>query len=237
MPLRQAVLSLGLLLALAPSAWGAGGTSQIATKGQKVTERESWPKGLEALLNLPTRTDGWNGWFSEWPNDVEHYQFQVKTTDEANAVLAAFGNVKSDKLLVRLSTGKEPGSIGWVSRIKDGNDTAIIYTHGDQARLDEWYARLKDGKFGVMEFLAAPIAVPPTLVIYVENKAIDLDKLAIPAKITVESGGLPGLFLNANLKVDPTKPLAIPKVEVVDKETQRVRERIDKVIAARKKVS
>jgi hypothetical protein len=215
----------------------AGGTSQIAVKGQKVSDREGWPKGLAALLNLPTRTDGWNGWFTEWPNDVEHYQFEVKTTEEANAVLAAFGKVKAEKLYVRLSPGKEPSSIGWVSRIKEGNDTAILYTHGDQARLDQWYAHLKDGKFGVMEFLAAPIAVPPTLVIYVENKAIELEKLEIPANITVESGGLPGLFQVSNVKMHPTTIKAPPKVEEIDKETKAVLERIEKFIAARKKVS
>jgi hypothetical protein len=226
-----------LVLTLARHALAAGGTSQIASKGRKVSERADWPKGLAALLNLPTRTDGWNGWFTEWPNDVEHYQFEVKTTEEANAVLAAFGKVKAEKLYVRLSPGKEPGSIGWVSRIKEGNNTAIIYTHGDQARLDQWYAHLKDGKFGVMEFLAAPIAVPPTLVIYVENKAIDLNQLEIPANITVESGGLPGLFHISNIKVDLTKKSVPPKGEEVDKETKAVLERIEKFVAARKKVS
>jgi hypothetical protein len=215
----------------------AGGTSQIAAKGTKVTEQAKWPKGLAALLNLPSRTDGWNGWFTEWPNDVVHYQFEVKTTEEANAVIASFSKIKAEKLYIRLSPGKEPGSIGWVSSIKAGNDTAILYTQGDQERLDQWYAHLKGGKFGVMEFTGVPLAVPPTLVIYVENNAIDLEKLDIPANITVESGGLPGLFHISNLKVDPTKVTAPPKATESDKETKAALERIEKFISERKKLS
>lgn len=226
-----------ILLSICSSLHARGGTFRVATKGQKVSNVTSWPKGLEAFLNHPSRTDGWNDWFTEWPNDVEHYQFEVKDTEEANAVLAKFANVKSDKLRVRLSPGKEPRSIGWVSEIKAGNKTAMLFTTGDQERLDEWFEQLDGGKFGTMEFAKAPTAVPPTLTIFVENDAIDLDKLIIPPSIQVEAGSTPGLFDVGNLKVDPAKPAPEPKSIELDEEMKQVMEQIDGYIAKRRKAS
>jgi hypothetical protein len=215
----------------------AGGTSQVASKGGKVEDRKNWPEGVAKLLNMEFRTDGWNGWFTEWPNDVEHYQLEVKSTDDANAVIAQFAKIKAKSLHVRLSSEKEPSGIGWVSSIKKGNDTAMLFTLGDQERLNAWFARLPGGKFGVMEFAAAPTAVPPTLTIYVANDAIALEKLSIPVEMVVEAGGTPGLFQSSNLKVDPTKEKPKPPVTPteVDKETRQILDQIDTFIAGRKK--
>ena len=77
-----------------------GGTSQIAHKGQPVRADPRWPAKLEEFLNQPTRGDGWNSWFSEWPNDVRHYEFEVSDAAQLDtlveggvrhAVLGAFG--------------------------------------------------------------------------------------------------------------------------------------------------
>jgi hypothetical protein len=59
-----------LLAALSCSlAWGASGTSKIASKSEKVHPMPHWPEGLGQLLNDAARTEGWCSWFTEWPND------------------------------------------------------------------------------------------------------------------------------------------------------------------------
>ncbi len=229
---------VGCILVCAPRAWAAGGTSQVASKGHKVTAQESWPKGLAECLKHPSRTAGWNPWFTEWPNDVEHFQFVIKNTDEANEVLKLFAEIKAD-LHVHLALGEEPAGIGWVSKLEPGNDTALLLSCGDQNRMNEWYAQLGGRKFGVMEFERCPVAVPPTLTIFVQNKAIDLEALRIPGKIRVSAGHVPGAFHISNLKPSekPAPPGKVLKAEDVDAATRTALEAIDKFLARRREAS
>lgn len=37
----------------------------------------AWPKGVEELVNDPTRTSGRHSTFSEWPNDVNHFNWEL----------------------------------------------------------------------------------------------------------------------------------------------------------------
>jgi hypothetical protein len=199
--LRACLVVLGWLGA--STLFAAGGTAVIAAKGQPVTASPAWPEGVEDIVNDPTRTTGWNSWFSEWPNDVQQYAFEIKTTDDLNRLIERLAATKAEVRQIRLSHLPEPSGLGWVTQLPEGNKIAAIYSIGDQSRIDEWYKRVRK-PFGVMEFTAAPVAVPPTLTIFVRNKSVNLDELKIPREITVTSGYVPTVFHRFNTK-DETK--------------------------------
>ncbi|MFK7910286.1 MAG: hypothetical protein AB8F34_06745, partial [Akkermansiaceae bacterium] len=97
-----------LILFVSEHASAISSTSVVATKGKPAFVSDSWPKGVGALVNDPSRTWGLNPWFSEWPNDVNHYGFQIKSTDEMNRLIAKFAAIKADRKCVHLSINKEP---------------------------------------------------------------------------------------------------------------------------------
>jgi hypothetical protein len=204
-----------------------GGTMVIATKGQPVTVSAAWPKGVGAIVNDPTRASGWNSWFSEWPNDVQQYAFEIKGTDDLNRLIEKLAATKSDARQIRLSHLSEPSGLGWVTQLPKGNGIAVIFSIGDQTRIDDWYKTVRK-PFGVMEFNAAPVAVPPTLTIFVQNKNVDLEKLTIPEGITVTSGYVPTVFHRSNTKQEAEaaqKPAAVPPVNL-DAAAQAAADRI-----------
>ena len=73
---------------VAPSvAWARAGFSPVAAEGQPVGEDKPWPARLVDVVNDPARSVGWNFWFSECSNDVNHYAFVAKSTDDLNRIL------------------------------------------------------------------------------------------------------------------------------------------------------
>ena len=204
-----------------------GGTSVIATKGQPVTVSAAWPKGVEAIVNDPTRTTGLNSWFSEWPNDVNQYAFEIKGTEDLNRLIEKLAAVKSDIRQVRLSHLAAPSGLGWVTQLPKGNGVAVIFSIGDQSRIDQWYKTVRK-PFGVMEFTAAPVAVQPTLTIFVQNMNVNLEKLKIPDGIAVTSGYAPTVFHRSNTKQEAEaaqKPAAAAPV-ILDAAAQAASDRI-----------
>lgn len=200
MAFRSRCMGCVLLVCLAASrAYAIGGTAVVATKGEPVAAASGWPEGVLNLVNDPTRTSGWNSWFSEWPNDVNQYAFEGTTTADLNRLIEKLAAVKSDLRQIRLSPLREPNSLGWVTRLEKGNQVAAIFSIGDQERIDEWYEHVRQ-PFGQLEFISAPTAVPPTLTIFVANKSVDLDDLKIPKGITVTRGNLPAVFHRFNTK-------------------------------------
>ena len=147
------------------------------------------------------RTSGWNSWFSEWPNDVRQYAMEVKTTDDLNRLVEKLAAVKSDVRQIHLSFLKAPNGLGWVTSAPKDNKIPVIFSIGDQSQIDEWYKRVQK-PFVVMEFTAAPVAVPPTLTIFVQNEVVDLDKLKIPEGIAVSSGYVPTVFHRSNTTIE-----------------------------------
>ncbi len=188
---------IGLSLAAPTVLLGAGGTSIVATNGQPAHVSAGWPDGAGPLVNDPMRTTGWNSWFTEWPNDVNHFAFDVQSADDLNRIVEKLASIKSDVRQIRLSHLKEPNGLGWVTRLPEGNDIPVIFSIGDQSRIDEWYKHVRK-PFGVMEFTAAPIAVPPTLTIFVQHDSVSLHDLKIPGGIQVESGYVPTVFHRSN---------------------------------------
>jgi hypothetical protein len=194
-----------VILGLAPSLLlAAGGTSAIATKGNVATVSDDWPTGVGDIVNDPLRTNGWNSWFTEWPNDVNQYAFEIKSMKEVNALVEKLAKVKPAIGQIRLSYLKEPSGLGWVTQLPEENNIAVIFSIGDQGLIDAWFKRVRK-PFGVMEFNAAPIAVPPTLTLFVQNDAINLDELIVPAGIEVAAGYVPTVFHKSNTTLEQTQ--------------------------------
>jgi hypothetical protein len=182
-------LTAAALLATPSLAWAIAGFSGVASEGQKVEADIRWPARLVDVLNDPIRTVGWNFWFSECPNDVHQYAFVAKSTDDLNRLLKNLAAVDAKGKTVILSLGKE-FPVGNFAYLKKGNNAAAVLAFGNQGIIDQWYVHLKDGDpgvkiFGVHKYTEPPKAMSPTLTIYVENPAVKLDKLVVPAEVTL----------------------------------------------------
>ncbi|WP_339909444.1 hypothetical protein [Symmachiella dynata] len=213
---------------LIPTAcYALAGSRQVAKPGRPVRAQSHWPDGVDQFLNDPARTGGWSDFFNDWPSDVCNYVFQVKNTDELNKLLIKFGKIKSFDLEVKLAPAKEPGSLGWVTKLPPGNGAAALFSIGNQKQVAQWYDRLEtdirpgeselkfDKRSGKIRFLAMPEAVPPTLTIYVDNPVVDLKKLRIPKRITVSAGhAVPPLFKSWNRVEKPDSRLPVKNPDV-----------------------
>ncbi|MEX0937611.1 MAG: hypothetical protein WDZ59_07100 [Pirellulales bacterium] len=207
------LVCVAAIVLLAPNAaLAAGGTSIVATEGQAAHVSKAWPEGVAELVNDPVRTTGWNSWFTEWPNDVNQYAMEIKSTDDLNRLIRKLAAVESDLLQIRLSDLAEPKGLGWVTSVPEGNDIPVIFSIGDQERIDQWYAHVRQ-PFGVMEFVAAPVAVPPTLTLFVQNEAVKLDELEIPEGISVTFGYVPTVFHKSNTTLEQAREEEAAKQE------------------------
>jgi hypothetical protein len=215
-----------LSLAAPADLLGAGGTSIVATKGHPAHVSAGWADGVGELVNDPTRTSGWNSWFTEWPNDVNQYAFEVKSTDDLNRLIEKLASIKSDIRQIRLSHLKEPNGLGWVTRLPEGNNIPVIFSIGDQSRIDKWYKRVRK-PFGNMEFTAAPIAVPPTLTIFVQNESVKLDDLRIPEGIELASGYVPTVFHRFNTTIEQKREEDAARQKKANAGPSQVKEKLD----------
>jgi hypothetical protein len=224
-----------LLCIAAADVFAFATTIVVATKGQPAPVSPAWAAGIAAIVNDPARTTGWNSCFSEWPNDVNQYAFDIKGLDDLNRLLEKLSAVKTDVRQLRLSYLPEPSGLGWVNQLPKGNGIAVIFSIGDQGRIDEWYKTVRK-PFGVMEFTAAPIAVPPTLTIFVQHKLVDLEKLKIPDGITVTSGYVPTVFHRSNTKqeTEALKKQSVAAAPNLDPGAQAVADRIETFLQKRK---
>jgi hypothetical protein len=184
-------LAAAIFLSAPTVAWAIAGFSAVATEGRRVEENLQWPAKMIDVVNDPTRTVGWNFWFSECPNDVNDYVFVAKSTDDLNRVLKKLAAVDAKGMTVVLALGKEY-PVSNFSFLKKGNNASAVLVFGNQAIINQWYVGLRDSdgepgvkKFGVLRYTEPPKAMSPTLTVYVENPAVEVEKLAIPAALTV----------------------------------------------------
>lgn len=239
------LLAITLLIETSSLATAASGTSVIAEKGGPVYEHESWPEGVGTLLKHETRGTGWNDWFTQWPNDVEHFEFQVTSMDEVNDVIDQFAQIEvakgSPPPEIHLCPAASPKGFGWVSKFPHDRKLPMIFAIGDQQRMDKWYKSFlepRGGKFGVMQFEEVPVAVPPTLTLFVGEPVIDLEKLKIPDGVLVREGGLPRQWHSAKMtfpKKDrpATKPKSEKELSSDEKQQQMWREEIQAYLKGR----
>ncbi len=234
------IVIAAMVLCSTATAFAAGGTDIVASKGQPAYVSEGWPEGADELVNDPARTTGWNDWFSEWPNDVNQYAMEVQSVEDVNRLIEKLAAVKTDLKQVRLCPLPEPKGLGWVSSVPEGNQIPVMFSIGDQTRMDQWYAHVRK-PFGQIEFEACPVAVPPTLTLFVQHPVIDLSKLKIPAGVTVAEGYLPTVFHQPNTKQDreqreKSQPPPM-KGQPLPPDVQKAHERIQAFIEKRKSAS
>jgi hypothetical protein len=188
--LAAALLAIGLLQAAGLSALGMSGTDQVAWPGKPVAAETDWPVGTADLANDPVRAAGWNPWFSEWPNDVNHYEFKPQSSQDVNRLLTRLAAIQAPQVCLILSPEPEPRGLGFTTVLGRSNGVAAVFALGSQRRIDEWYQRLAESvtgerQFGVHKLTAPPKALPPTLTLYVGQPVVDLQTLAVPARIEV----------------------------------------------------
>ena len=189
---RYWLAALGLLVLAAANAPAVSGTDRVAWRGKPVRAQPDWPEGVLELVNDPLRAEGWKPWFSEWPNDVNFYTFEVTGTNDVNRLIANLAAIKCAKPRVRLYPGKEARGLGFTTVLDEGNGAAAVFSIGSQKRIDEWYQHLKEVEpgvraFGVARYHETPKAQPPTLMLYAGNPAIDLKHLQIPPAVEVRA--------------------------------------------------
>ena len=73
---------------------------------------------------------GWNPWFSEWPNDVNHYEIKLRGQDDLKQIIQKLVAIRCDVVRIRLDPGKEPGALGFTTVLPKGNDTAAVFAIG-----------------------------------------------------------------------------------------------------------
>lgn len=181
--------AIAIWLLAARGVFGIAGFSQVASEGKPAEEAQGWPARIVALVNDPVRTVGWNFWFSECPNDVNHYAFAAKNTDDLNRLIKKLAATKARGATVELALGKEFPAGGFAF-LKPGNGIPAVVAFGNQVKINEWYSHLEQiepgvRKWGVHRFTEPPQARAPTLTIYVEHPAVDLARLEIPAAVQV----------------------------------------------------
>ncbi len=231
------VVLLGTFAPLLRTANAAGGTDDIARPGNPVIiDLAPYPDGTKALVNHALRADGWRPWFTEWPNDVIHFSFDAKTNEEAQAIVDAFAAIKARGKQVRLSAQQEPTNIGWVSRIPGGRKIPMLFTTGDQSTVDEWYKHVRK-PFGQIEFAAVPVAVPPTLTIFVGNPTVKLRELKIPRDVEVIHAMVPRKFQRWNDKEADKAAAYIPVIPAEVKQVSEINAFIQKRVETPPKAS
>jgi hypothetical protein len=184
------LFALSALMLAAVSAPGMAGTSQVAWRDKPVLAESDWPAGVLDLVNDPLRTEGWNPWFSECPNDVNFYAFRVNDTNDVNRLIGKLAVIKKAQARVLLYPDEEARGLAFTTVLDKGNGVAVVFSIGSQEEMNRWYQHLREEEpgvrvFGVHRYHEPPIAQPPTLTLYVGNKAIDLKSLKIPSTLEV----------------------------------------------------
>ena len=149
---------------------------------------DAWPEGVLELVNDPLRTDGWHPWFSGMPNDVDQFDFNIRSARAVDHLIRKLAAIKADSLRIELDPGKANRRV--VN--EGGGEVGAKFRIGNQAILNHWFARLKvDGAgarvHGVHRYTKPPTACPPTLTLYVEHAAVELNKLDVPPHVEVEA--------------------------------------------------
>jgi hypothetical protein len=121
---------------------------------------------------------------------VNFYEYKIHDAGDVNHLLKSLAGIKTTNATLRLNPGKQATALGFSTVLAKTNQTAAVFSVGNQSLLHEWYQRLPEIKpgvrrFGVTEFTNAPDSLPPTLTLYVGHQAIDLQKLQIPDTVMV----------------------------------------------------
>jgi hypothetical protein len=146
-------------------------------------KRLALPDGALALINDPRRIHGEHPWFSELPNASRFLDYEIKSINDVNQLVAVLALVKGPVVL-ELSPQADDGTPDGKKRPTVGARLSIT----SQAELDGWFNHLSPEQREKFRTEKRPVAGPPTLTIYTAHPAFDLQKLAVPAAVTLASG-------------------------------------------------
>ncbi len=167
--MRIKALILALIVVSSSQALAAGGTDIVATKGQPAYVQETWPRVLPSL-SMTQSHHRLERLVQRMAQRCESVCPGSQSVEDVNRLIAKLAAVKSDLKEIRLCAMKEPVGFGWLTSVPKGNQIPVMFSIGDQTRLDEWYAHVRK-PFGQIEFEACPVAVPPTLTLFVRIRS------------------------------------------------------------------
>lgn len=149
--------------------------------GLKLTGKPTpWSKAMLHLMNDPLRTDGWQPGFSDAPYDYVLFDYEVRSVEDVNHLIALFAEIDDPEAKIVLKLGAQPPK----NRLMAKDRPPVEFGLGNQGIRTFWY---RHASRDVKKFYG-PKATPPTLTLYVEHPAIDLERLQFPPGITLSAG-------------------------------------------------
>jgi hypothetical protein len=138
-----------------------------------------WPKGTLTLVNHKLRKQQWHGVWSGHPNDSRSFVYQVESTEQANQLLAALGEIDAPVKRVLLSA--EPSFRSTLSKGVQGNVTFGI---GSEKLIEQYYGfREKIPTLKDLPRVFGPMA--PLVTIYAGDDRIRVPQLVVPKGVKV----------------------------------------------------
>src|SRR5687767_2304735 len=178
--MKRALLAFVASIALAAATAAMPGTEQLVGEYDPIQERLGWPKGVFDLLQDPTRKVGWNFWFSGQPNDVEHYAFAVRTTQDVQRLIDAFAKIDDRRKRLAFHPGRGPRGLGDFRFNAKGREWGAVLSVSNRDAVAR--ANAPDVQAGKP---AVYMSSPTVLDIHLGTADINLAELRIPKDLTL----------------------------------------------------
>jgi hypothetical protein len=178
--MKRAVFAVLASASMVAAAAAMSGTDQLVGEYDPIQEQPGWPRGVLELLQDPTRKVGWNSWFSGQPNDVEHYAFAVRTTQDVQRLLDAFARIDDRRKRVAFDPGRGPRGLGSILFAAKGREWGAVLSVSNRDAVAR--ANVKDVQAGKP---AVYMSSPTVLSIHLGTADVNLTELRIPKDLTL----------------------------------------------------
>jgi hypothetical protein len=178
--MKRAFLAGLASMAMVAAAAAMSGTDQLVGEYDPIQERLGWPKGVLELLQDPTRKVGWNSWFSGQPNDIEHYTFAVRTTQDVQRLIDAFAKIDDRRKRLAFHPGRGPRGLGDFRFNAKGREWGAVLSVSNRDAVAR--ANAPDVQAGKP---AVYMSSPTVLDIHLGTADINLAELRIPKDLTL----------------------------------------------------
>jgi hypothetical protein len=187
----RVVCCLIALVIAPPIAFGVLIMTKVASQGKPVTPVDTWPNGVEDLVNDEVRIDGWNDWFSGSLCSVSRYAFDVHHREDVDRLIRKLAAIEAEE--VQLSLIPEDGTRRTLSSDEDAGSAekvGVVFTDVKLVRVDRGAKPSWGVKPGVRSLDISGDEKKPrlhslTLILYLGHKAVDLESLKIPSNIHI----------------------------------------------------
>lgn len=153
----------------------------------QVSENHGWPQGTLALINHPLRHKGWKIIWGGSAGDMSTFSFTPKSPEDVQTLVHIYAKMVKRGTIHLIP--REGATHSFATPIGE-TDVSILLRIGSPKLVKKWYDQLatdaKGQKAHKGRAFPKPLGtIPPTLQIFVGNKAVDLKKLKVPAHLTV----------------------------------------------------